>query len=119
MSDFKKKLLHDVVNPSKDSSRVATVTGEVTKSKNSNKCKVNFIDKDGNSHKNETLRIRMYGNTVWCPKEGDKVIIEQDENDFEVVAQYIEDYTQYQEDTILTADIYSNYISDSMPGSIY
>ena len=46
MSDFKKKLLHDVINPSTDSSRDATLTGEVTKSKNSNKCKVSFIDND-------------------------------------------------------------------------
>ena len=120
MSDFKKKLLHDVVNPAKESGRIAYMSGEVTESKNDSKCKVTFTDKSGNTHTNETVDIQMSGDVAWCPKEGDQVIIQQNERDnFIIVGKYMEDFSEYQTETTLKADTYSNYISDSMPGSIY
>lgn len=119
MSDFKKKLLQEVVNPAKESSRVGILTGVVVESRNSNSCKVDFSDKDGNSYKNKKLRIRTYDDSMWCPNEGDTVLIEQNKNEYEVVGKFVDDWESQKKSMELTADVYTNYTIDNMPGSIY
>lgn len=118
MSEFKSKLRQDVINPASNSRRFTTIIGTVTDINNSNKCKVNFIDKHGVMHKNEVIEIRFYGNQPWSPKIGEEVMIEQDGDYYTVISKYIKDWDKYKNNNMLKADVYSNLIIDNIPGYI-
>lgn len=118
MSTFKNKLLQEVINPATNSRRSSFVIGEVTEANNTNKCKVDFTDNNGFARKNEIVDIQVYGNTVWFPKKGDKVVINQVQNNFIIVSKYIGDWSEYKKKTSLKSDVYSNTTIDSTPGFI-
>lgn len=119
MSEFKKKLRHEIVDPARESSRVTTITGTVIETDKNGRCAVEFIDKTGTMHKNEVLKIRVYGNNKWMPEVGQSVLIEENDYTYEITGRYIDDWTKYKEENTLKADVYSNLIIDNVPGSLF
>ena len=78
MSELKNKILHDIVEPNKEKFKTSTFVGEVVKTYNCNRCKVDFIDKSGNTIKGKILPIRNYSDVSYLPSLNDKVIIKQE-----------------------------------------
>lgn len=119
MSSFKDKLLQEVVNPAANSRRASYIVGTITKANNTNKCKVDFTDNNGFERKNETVEIQIYGDGVWFPKKGDKVVIMQMGNNFVITSKYIRSWSDYKEKTSLKVDIFSNLVTDFVSGFIF
>ena len=119
MSELKKKVIHEIIEPTRERFKISTLIGKVVKSYNYNKCKVDFTDKNGNKFKAKMVPIRYYSDINYLPSVNDKVIIRQEENEFEIIGIYNSTYENYQQATKLKGDIYSNFISDTSPGYIY
>lgn len=119
MSQLKNKIKRDIVDPASKTKKTSILIGEVTTSSISNRCGVDFVDVTGSKFSNKFLPIRIYGNNPWLPKKGEKVLIEQHENEYSIISKYVESTEEFGKDNVLKADIYSNLVLGGLLGLIY
>lgn len=124
MSEFRRKLRNEVIDPVQALYRVNTFNAKVTNSvngKNATKCNIKYTDNEQKEKKVKNVPIRLYGNDYsggWVPTEGDEVLVQQDtDGNLEIIARYsdnsiIEDYN-------LETDVYSDQAADTLPGVCY
>ena len=121
MSDFRNKLIEDVVKPNQDKNRASTLIATVTNAKKSSYT-IKFTNEFGEDKTQSGIKVRTYGNDTigpYMPEVGDMVIVEQEDNEYTIIAKFIKDEAEAKNDLELMSDRFSNLFLDSIPGYIF
>lgn len=116
MSDFRHKLRKEVVDPALKASRKATLTAVITDKKNSSYT-IQFTNENGEKETKSGVKARVYNKETPKGYEiNETVLVECDENKYEIIASYAKDDAEIKASTELKTDVYSNLISSTIPG---
>lgn len=120
MSDFRHKLRKEVVDPALQTSRKATLLAVIKKRLGKfNSYTIEFTNEDGEKETKSGVKVRTYNNESPTGfKENDTVLVEYENKKYEIIASYSSDEYELKSSTELKSDIYSNLISETLPGFI-
>lgn len=120
MSDFKKKLIREVVEPAQKSAGIYTFTGTIKESKkNSNKFLVAYTDENGNT-KEETIKVdvnysKFSGGQGF--EKGDQVYITKNNKNLTIIGRVNSEDANASHN--IKYDVFSNGSSGNLPGTIF
>lgn len=121
MSDFRQKLRKEVVDPALNAGRKSTLIAMINdKSKISGSYKISFANINGEQESKSGISARQYNKdkpTVY--EVGNHVLVEYEGDKYEIISLYEEDQDASRANFQLKADVYSNLISDVLPGYIF
>ena len=116
MSDFRQKLRKEVVDPALKTSRKSTLIAVITDKKNSSYT-IQFTDENGEKKTKSGVKARVYKQETSKGYEiNESVLVEYEDNKYEIIASYGRDDAEIKSSTELKTDIYSNLISSTIPG---
>lgn len=124
MSDFKKKLRQEVVDPAQNIDRVhlfkATAINKLNKDSGKS-CKIEFTDEEGKTKK-INAEIMVYGNDQnggWYPRDGESVYVQKINNKYTIIGLTSDDYAELKERNKIQTDVFSDMITGVMPSILY
>lgn len=124
MSTLKNKIKNEVMRPvttDRTSTFVATIRQSGSRNQISKyQYNIEFTDENGEKRYKKGVRVRVYGNyNAEGYSDGDKVVVELENNEYTIIAKHISDYSELKADFELKSDIFSNFSLDSLPGFIF
>lgn len=120
MSDFRQKLRKEVVDPALQTSRKSTLLAVIKKRLGKfNSYTIEFTNESGEKKRKSGVKVREYNDESPAGfKENDTVLVEYEGKEYEIIASYSGDEAMAKSSTALKSDIYSNLVSETMPGFI-
>lgn len=122
MSEFKRRLQEEMVNPADQVRRDASYVARVTHANEKNNiCSVSFIDKDGYVSNKDNVPVRIYNQSFidWFPIKGEMVTVEDSDGNLSIVSKFEGGYgSRIRAGTELKHDIYTSSFG-GMSGMIF
>lgn len=122
MSDFKKKIINEIVNPVQSKNRVYTLVATITGPKYikiGGTYEIEFVNENGETQKKSGVKVRSYSNNSsgnYKPEIGDTVLVEAESNNYTIIGKCSTDEDMEKSELEKKADVYTNLIFDRYPG---
>jgi len=123
MTNFKKKLQEQIVDPAVFNRRNYNVSATITESNEKlNLCSVSFIDKDGKVSNKSNVPLKLYNENVidWFPQVGDNVSLDITDTTYEIVGRSSGEYSSgIRSQNSLKKDVLPNSFIDTIAGMLF